>query len=62
MTQENTDNEAITFAKFLENIPPGTQLNINDLGIQHSNGGNIYFLNTPEIQLHCPSEPCNGIN
>ncbi|MAG81638.1 MULTISPECIES: hypothetical protein [unclassified Limnobacter] len=55
---------AIPFSEFLESVPPGTLTNITDLTkTRHYQGGGVagYVLFTPEIQLHCPSDSCNGI-
>lgn len=56
--------QAIPFSEFLESVPPGTLTNIADLTkARYYQGGNYagHALVTPEIQLHCPSDPCNGI-
>lgn len=56
--------EAIPFSEFLESVPPGTLTNISDLtAARYYQGGNYagHGLVTPEIQLHCPSDPCNGM-
>ncbi len=53
----------IAFSEFLENIPPSTVTNVSLL-VEHQftntgfHSGNS--LNTPEIQLHCPEDSCNG--
>ena len=55
---------AMPFSEFLESIPPSSLTNISDLTQKrYSQGGGIsgYQLFTPEIQLHCPSDSCNGI-
>ena len=55
---------AMPFSEFLESIPPSSLTNISDLTkARHYAGGGLagYQLFTPEIQLHCPSDPCNGI-
>lgn len=56
--------EAIPFSEFLENVPPGTLTCISDITKErYYQGGGFagYVLVTPEIQLHCPSDSCNGI-
>lgn len=52
------------FSEFLESTPPGSITNVTNLAkARHYAGGNYagHQLVTPEIQLHCPSESCNGI-
>jgi len=46
-----------SFADFLESTPPNRSSNISNLSKYkaHSNQ-----LQTPKIQLHCPSDDCNG--
>ena len=48
----------ITFAEFLEAVPPSVWRHISDLRI---NTGGEYHLATPAIQLHCSSEHCSGM-
>ena len=48
---------AVTFSDFLENIPPSTTTKISVLA---KSSNHSYKLLTPEIQLHCPDETCNG--
>lgn len=54
---------AIPFSEFLESVPPGTVTNVADFTkvrhIQNMYAGHV--LVTPEIQLHCSSDSCNGI-
>lgn len=55
---------AIPFSEFLESVPPGTLTKIADLTkVQQYQGVSFagQSLVTPEIQLHCPSDLCNGI-
>lgn len=57
------ESEAISFAEFLESTPPSSLTNISVLAPpSHYQGGGIegYYLSRPEIQLHCPSDACNG--
>ncbi|MDI1360495.1 hypothetical protein [Methylotenera sp.] len=54
----------IPFSEFLESVPPGTVTLISDLTkIRiYPNGGYAGdVLVTPEIQLHCQTDSCNGI-
>ncbi|GHA22184.1 hypothetical protein GCM10008090_35030 [Arenicella chitinivorans] len=56
-------HEAVTFAEFLENTPPSSLTEINDLveATYYQSGGiSGYTLAKPEIQLHCPNDSCNG--
>jgi len=55
-------SEAIPFSEFLESIPPSTVTDITGLTeTKHYGGGAEYYeLLTPEIQLHCPDDACNG--
>jgi hypothetical protein len=67
MTSETVTNtaEAIqqSFAEFLETSPPNQLVHISDIvAIKANNtGGRSYYLTTPEIQIHCSEESCNGI-
>ncbi|WP_367256185.1 hypothetical protein [Pseudomonas sp. stari2] len=51
-----------SFAEFLESSPPNQPAHISDL-IEEKWVGNFQrvCLKTPEIQLHCTEESCNGI-
>ncbi len=68
MTNNNDDNiseekKYENFADFLENFPPNQLKNISDLAIvQRGIGGNgfYYQLHSPEIQIHCDKDTCNG--
>jgi len=55
--------EPITFAEFLESLPPGQLLEVANLfSEKRTVHASIYFeLQTPELQLHCTSEQCNGL-
>lgn len=49
-----------TIAEFLESTPPNQSINISDLSEWKLNiRSNV--MRTPEIQLHCDHEDCNGI-
>ena len=53
-----------TMAEFLEGAPPNQLINISDLWEnKRTSTGSHYdnFLWTPEIQLHCSHEKCNGV-
>ena len=53
--------EPITFAEFLEGTPPSQTMPVADLletvftGARHE-----WQLTTPDLQLHCTSDVCNG--
>lgn len=51
-----------TIAEFLESTPPNQIIHISDLS-EWQKTGNIFYniMRTPEIQLHCDHENCNGI-
>src|SRR5215207_8214315 len=55
--------DPITFAEFLEGVPPGQSLDVADLfsNQRTAQGLPFYELRTPDIQLHCTSEECNGL-
>lgn len=58
------ESAAVPFSEFLESVPPSTVTNIADLTkVRHFQSGGYagHYLVTPEIQLHCPSDSCNGI-
>jgi hypothetical protein len=55
---------AIPFSEFLESMPPNSLTSISDITkARYYQGGAIagYSLVTPEIQLHCANDLCNGI-
>lgn len=66
MTNELTVNQAEvltqTFAEFLEASPPNRPVQITDLmDTKWNSHFQRSYLKTPEIQLHCPDDSCNGI-
>ncbi|WP_130932234.1 hypothetical protein [Pseudomonas sp. Sample_24] len=51
-----------SFAEFLEASPPNQTVHISDLiDLKWNSGNQYYYLTTPEIQIHCSAETCNGI-
>jgi hypothetical protein len=56
------ETEAIKFADFLQRIPPGQRMEVADLfEVRVSpTRASYWVLMTPEIELHCPSDRCNG--
>ena len=59
------EDSPILFSEFLETIPPGPLIKISDLTKTRFYQGSLsvagYQVSSPEIQLHCPSESCNGV-
>ncbi len=52
----------LTIADFLESTPPNQLIHISDISQWTSDGySNHNVMRTPEIQLHCDHESCNGI-
>lgn len=52
----------ISLAAFLENTPPSQVTNIAELvEVKYEGTRIIYSCLTPEIQLHCPHDACNGM-
>jgi len=54
----------LSLAEFLESVPPGSRTSISDLSKKrYYQGGSIagFQVTSPEIQLHCPSDTCNGV-
>lgn len=66
MSEQSTDEvkeeiEYQTIAEFLENTPPNQLIHISDLSVWKQRqyvGDNL--MQTPEIQMHCDHENCNG--
>ncbi len=65
--QEVTEKDNyITMAEFLESIPPNRTCYIKDLSIE-TRRSSVHsewlesILKTPEIQLHCSNNACNGL-
>lgn len=55
--------ETIPFAEFLESVPPGQVKRVKNrvpLRSGHPGSRPLFNFYLPEIQLHCPSETCNG--
>lgn len=50
----------IAFSEFLESVAPSTLRRIADLAFLDTNSNGIR-ISTPEIQLHCSDDACNGI-
>jgi hypothetical protein len=53
--------EAITFAEFLQSKPPGSLIAISDLMVNdRANGGTMWRLKSPRLELHCDADGCGG--
>lgn len=52
----------MTFAEFLENVPPNQEVSVSDIAVwKKTDSTHSTFVNKmPEIQLHCSNEACNG--
>ena len=51
-----------SFAEFLESSPPNQAIHISDIvSLKYTSGIQSYYLATPEIQIHCSYETCNGV-
>jgi hypothetical protein len=50
-----------TIAEFLESTPPNQLIHISDLSEWHTGYSPHSEMRTPEIQLHCDHENCNGV-
>ncbi|MYH69796.1 MAG: hypothetical protein F4147_06775 [Gammaproteobacteria bacterium] len=67
MSEKSTDEvkeeiEYQTIAEFLESTPPNRVIHISDLAERkQSRYGEYIAIRTPEIQLHCDHERCNGV-
>lgn len=58
-TETPKEEELRSFADFLESSPPNTPTKLADVG--KIVGTHHVLINTPEIQLHCPTGNCNGV-
>lgn len=61
-TTSPTEKVEQSFAEFLETSPPSKTINITDLmELKWDGGSQLYYLKTPEIQIHCYGKTCNGV-
>lgn len=59
--QKGSDLPILLLAEFLENSPPNQSVRISDLSsYRFAEGSNKDLICTPEIQLHCSDDSCNG--
>ena len=57
---EETDFQSLT--EFLESTPPNQMIQISDLSKwKREPWGVVHTIRTPEIQIHCNHESCNGV-
>ena len=57
-------SDLITFAAFLQFVPPAAKRKISNLCSSHHTGtptGLGWHLSSPDIRLHCPTTTCNGL-
>lgn len=54
---------AISFAEFLEKVPPNESRVISDIAARKSSphGGTYYEFSPPQLTLHCTRDSCNGL-
>jgi hypothetical protein len=52
--------QAVSLPEFFEAIPPGRTIAARDIAAI-ARGFDRPKFQTPQIQLHCDSEPCNGV-
>src|SRR5690242_14351785 len=50
----------ITFAEFLETIPPGTRMTVDVVRKMPHDNSRCADIVAPDLFLHCPSDVCNG--
>jgi len=56
------ETQPILMADFLEGVPPSQMKDIQDLSIHRIRGDGLsYYLHTPELELHCNNDRCNGV-
>jgi hypothetical protein len=63
-TQIAAEREPITFAEFLESVPPSQTVTVTNLwgGVTTLGKGTTREeLKSPQLQLHCTSDQCNGL-
>ena len=62
MTKPIDTEKPISFATFLESVPPGERRLISDIqvGERSYEGRHSLVLNQPDIRLHCTTEICGG--
>ena len=65
--QEQAETEVTyqTFSEFLQNTPPNQLAHISDLAVQKTIVKPYitvrWFINKPELELHCSDDLCNGV-
>lgn len=64
MSDESIEEQrdALEVVDFLEATPPGSRAVVNDLIFtEQRHAASYYWVRTPELHLHCPSERCSGM-
>jgi hypothetical protein len=60
-TPAASEPEAMTFAEFLESVPPSQAVEVKSLCSTERRGSTVSRrIRTPELMLHCTSDICNG--
>ncbi len=66
--QEQIETEVTcqNFSEFLQNTPPNQWVHISNLIVPQKLGPDPYSnfdrrINTPELELHCSDDSCNGV-
>ena len=62
--QLKTEDTYQTLSEFLENTPPNQSRHISNLSVSQHVGAYADIsqeINTPELELHCPHDLCNGV-
>ena len=64
--QVHTEDTYQTLSEFLENTPPNQSRHISDLSVEEMRRTGSYptvsmALNTPDLELHCSDDSCNGV-
>ena len=62
MSDEGNEEEcSVSMADFFESSPPNTEVDLTDAVVLKTMlGGRRRVINTPQIQLHCSDDKCNG--
>ena len=56
-TTKLKENAILSFAEFLEQVPPGTETKIKNMCVERNNQ---MYLAEPDIRLYCSSTQCDG--
>jgi len=59
--ESGTEQPPISISEFFESVPPNQRMLISNIkAVRKIQGRYTDAINTPEIQLHCTNEACNG--